>query len=258
MPSRFPGMDPDLEATGLWESFHTVLITGCMASLNRELPEPYFAQVETRIELATVDPSESQRLPDVVVGRGDAESPHRPEGAATPVGTLEPTTIPLARQETEIRERWIEILHLPEMELITVIELLSLSNKIGPGRSDYLQKRNALIDRPVNLVELDLLLSGERMPMAKPWPPGDYFAIVARTDRRPDADVYSWSLREPLPAVPIPLRAPDADVYLDLADTFATAYKEGAYSRILRYGKPLPSSFPIAPGDRAWAETVGT
>ncbi len=257
MASPFPGMDPYLEATGLWESFHTVLITGCMATLNRVLPDSYFAQVETRIELATFDQPESDRLPDLVVGRGDTESSNRPEAGGKRIGTLEPTTIPLAKQETEIRESWIEILYLPDMEVITVIELLSPSNELGPGRGDYMKKRNALIDQPVNLVEIDRISSGKRMPMARPSPPGDYFVIVARTDRRPDAEVYSWTLRQPLPTVPVPLRAPDADVSLDLAGTFATAYREGAYSRILRYGKPLPLRFPIAPEHRAWAETIG-
>ncbi|HZW34817.1 MAG TPA: DUF4058 family protein [Isosphaeraceae bacterium] len=257
MPSPFPGMDPYLEATGLWESFHTVLITACAGSLNRRLPEPYFAQVETRIELVGFDEPSAQRLPDVAVVRGDSEPSPRPGTGASGIATLEPTTIPLARQEVEVRDRWIEILHLPEMELVTVIEILSPTNKIGSGRSDYLRKRTALIDRPVNLVEIDLLLGGKRMPMARLLPPGDCFAIVARIELRPDAQVYAWTLRQPLPPVPIPLRAPDPDVNLDLAEAFAMAYDLGGYARVLRYGTPLPASFPINPEDRAWAESLG-
>src|SRR5262249_18994665 len=148
------------------------------------------------------------------------------------IATLEPTTIPLARQEVEARDRWIEILHLPEMELVTAIEILSPTNKVGLGRNDYLRKRNALIDQPVNLVEIDLLLGGKRMPLAKPLPPGDGFAIVARVELRPDAQVYAWTLREPLRGVPIPLRAPDPDVNLDLAEAFAMAYDLGGYARV--------------------------
>src|SRR5262249_40319617 len=161
------GVDPYLEARGLWESFHTMLITGCTASLNRELPEPYFAQVETRIELVTFDDPPPRRLRDVMAGSPEP-GPSQGQGArAAGAATLEPTTIPPARQEVEVRERWIEILHLPEMELVTAIEILSPTNKLGSGRSDYLTKRNALIDQPVNFVEMDLMLRGARMPMQR-------------------------------------------------------------------------------------------
>src|SRR5262249_20335431 len=142
MPSPFPGVDPYLEASGLWESFHTMLIVGCKASLNRGLPEPYFAQVESRIELVTLDDPNPQRLPDVLAGRREPGPSHGREAGLAGAATLEPTTIPLARQEVEIRERWIEIFHLPEMQLITVIEILSPTNKMAPGRSDYVEKRN--------------------------------------------------------------------------------------------------------------------
>jgi hypothetical protein len=40
--------------------------------------------------------------------------------------------------------------------------------------------RDALIDQPVNLVEIDLLLGGRPMPMCKNLPAGHYHAIVAR------------------------------------------------------------------------------
>jgi hypothetical protein len=250
-------MDPYLEAGGLWESFHTVLMTACAGTLNRQLPEPYFAQVETRIELLSVDEPSFQRLPDVMVGWRATEPSPQPAAGVPGIATLEPTTIPLARQEVEVRDRWIEILHLPEMELVTAIEILSPANKMGPGRSDYLVKRNALVDRPVHLVEIDLLPGGKRMPMARPLPPGDCFAIVARIERRPDAQVYAWTLRQVLPPVPIPLRAPDPDVHLNLAEVVAMAYDLGGYARVLRYGTPLPASFPISAEDRAWAESVG-
>lgn len=257
MPSPFPGMDPYLEARGLWESFHTMLITACAGSLNQRLPEPYFAQVETRIELVSFDEPSSQRLPDVMVGRGSLEPSPRLRPGAAGAATLEPTTVPLARQEVEVRDRWIEILHLPGMELVTAIEMLSPTNKTGSGRLDYVRKRTALIDQAVNLVKIDLLLGGRRMPMARPLPPGDCLAIVARTELRPDAQVYAWSLRDLLPPVPIPLRAPDPDIHLDLAAAFAMAYDLGGYARVLRYGTPLPASFPISAEDRAWAESVG-
>ncbi|MBX6316783.1 MAG: DUF4058 family protein, partial [Isosphaeraceae bacterium] len=136
--------------------------------------------------------------------------------------------------------------------LVTVIEVLSPTNKTGSGREEYLEKRRELIDRPVNLVELDLLLGGRRLPMAEPLPPGDYYALVSRAERRPQAEVYAWTIRQPLPTIPIPLRPPDPDVPLDLAAIFATAYERGRYARSLDYGAPL--TVPLAETDRLWAE----
>ena len=67
--------------------------------------------------------------------------------------------------------------------------------------------RDALIDQPVNLVEIDLLLGGRPMPMGKNLPAGHYHAIVVAHRERPDAQVYAWTIRHALP-IPIPLRAP--------------------------------------------------
>ena len=86
--------------------------------------------------------------------------------------------------------------------------------------------------------------------MARPLPVGDHFALVTRAERLPDCDVYAWSIRSPLPAIPIPLRAPDLDVTLDLAAVFAAAYARGRYARLIDYKSTL--SLPIRPDDRSW------
>jgi hypothetical protein len=103
---------------------------------------------------------------------------------------------------------------------------------------------------------MDLMLRGARMPMQRRLPKGDCYVIVARTESRPDAEVYTWSLRHPLPTLPIPLREPDPDVGLNLAEVFTMAYDLGGYARAIRYGAPFPANFPISPEDRTWAESV--
>ncbi len=115
-------------------------------------------------------------------------------------------------EEEERHERWIEIIHRPERSLVAVLELLSPANKEEPGRSDYLAKRNALLRHPVHLVELDLLIGGQRLPLEQNLPPGDYYALVSRGNRRPECQVYHWTMRQPLPAIPIPLLPSDPDV----------------------------------------------
>lgn len=63
--------------------------------------------------------------------------------------------------------------------------------------------------------------------------------------------MYFWSIRRPLPAIPIPLRAPDPDVWLDLAAVFTTTYDRARYGRVLDYRRPL--DLPLLDEDRIWA-----
>lgn len=253
MPSPFPGMDPYLESQSAWPDFHARFITYCADELGGALPGHYVAQIDERIRLIDLEEGTSRTIrPDVAILRGERWDQM---AGAVPVGVamLGPVAVTLARDDPEgVRETAIEILRLPDRELVTVIEVLSPSNKFTPGREEYLAKRWTLLDGPTHLVEIDLLLRGDRLPMRGPVPPGDYLALVSRSERRPIADAYAWSIRRPLPTIPIPLHAPDPDVPLDLAAVFATAYDRGRYDRLLDYRAPLPA--PLADADRAWAE----
>jgi hypothetical protein len=254
VPSPFPGMDPYLEISGDWRDFHATFINYSREAIADRLPDHYVARIDERFHLLGV-PSERDkgRLPDVAVVRtGPGAAPPEPRVGTI---TLEPVTVPLMTVlEEEIREVWIEIRRRPAWTLVTVIELLSPSNESEPGRSEYLSKRVALIGQPVHLVELDLLVGGRRLPMRRTLPPGHYYAMVARADRRPDCDVYAWTIHDPLPTIPIPLQVPDPDVPLDLAAVFATAFERGRYARSIDYNAPL--TIPLTSQDRAWAEEL--
>jgi hypothetical protein len=84
-----------------------------------------------------------------------------------------------------------------------------------------------------------LLRGGERLPLRGPVPPGDGYAIISRAGRRPNAEVYAWPLDHPLPTIPIPLKAADADVPLDLQAAFSTVYDRAAYDLSLDYRASL-------------------
>jgi len=257
MKSPFPGMDPYVEAQGRRRDLHASLITYSRDALSEVLPENYVAQIEEQIRLVSPEAVTAVLYPDVLVASEPkaAPPPVRAFGAGTL--TIEPVTVPLLKGELEeVRDTWIEIVRLPDLELVTVIEILSSAKKTGAGRVEYLDKRDGLIDQPVNLVELDLLSGGRRLPMKKPMPAGDYFALVARAERRPDCDVYAWSIRQPVPTIPIPLKVPDPDVSLNLADAFALAFQRGRYARLVNYARPLDLSLP--PEDKAWAEQFAT
>ena len=89
----------------------------------------------------------------------------------------------------------------------------------------------------MHLVELDLLIQGNRPPLDAPLPAGDYYYLVTRSDRRPDCNVNSWTMADRLPTVPVPLHLPDADILCDLGAVFATAYERGRYRRAINYRK---------------------
>ncbi len=252
MASPFPGVDPYLESQGRWPDFHGSIITYCRDALNDRLPPGYVAQIDERIHLIEApDAVRSLLRPDVAIERRDAPRTV-PQGPAVAL-EMEPVTIPLLLEE-EVRETRVEILHLPDRELIAVLEVLSPSNKEEPGFSQYRGKRSDILGPPIHLIELDFLIGGHRIPLRRPLPPGDFYALVARGNRRPDCAVYSWTVRQPLPTIPIPLKAPDPDLRLDLADLFAKAYERGRYALLIDYRRDLP--LPLAPEDRSWAEEL--
>ncbi|HEX5244628.1 MAG TPA: DUF4058 family protein [Tepidisphaeraceae bacterium] len=242
MRSPFPGMDPYVEATGIWSNFHHALITACHDLLNERLPANYVAAIEERV-LMIGDAQEGRlaRLaePDVAVLHGPLEKSgaHKPSLAHS-IATIEPRTLP---QEIELldapKQLYLQVLHLPDRTLVTDIELLSHANKRrgSDDRAAYLSRRRDLILHQVNLVELDLLLKGERLPMLAALPAGDYFAFLTRWQTGRQCDVYAWSIRQALPTIPVPLREGDGEVGLDLASAFSQTYSRGRYDRLLNY-----------------------
>lgn len=259
MAGPFPGMDPYLEDQGPWPDFHGRLIAEICNELGRSLPDSYVARVDERIEVTTTE-SDPPKLfhPDVLVGGIEGGPPAAAVSAAPrAAATLEPklVEVPSPRSE-ELRITWVEIRALPELVLVTAVEVLSPINKSWQGRRAYLDKRSQLHDSRVNLVEIDLLLNGAPLPMKRPLKPGAYYAIVARGSSLPVAEVYEWSVRDPLPRLPMPLREPDPDVHIDLGDLVNRVYDLGRYSRTLRHGIPLKESNSLTPEDRAWAESL--
>ena len=196
--------------------------------------------------------------PDVAIVRGDRLGGTPAAGGSVAlleeVDTLEPVEVPFAAAVDEVRDSWIEIRRLPDERLVTAIEVLSPTNKGSSGLDDYLRKRLRLWKQGVNLVEIDLLIAGRRMPMAGPLPPGDCLAVVVRSGKPEVAEVLAWSIRRPLPAIPIPLEPPDPDVAVDLAALFATAYERGRYGRLIDYARPL--DLPLRPEDKEWAQAM--
>jgi hypothetical protein len=252
MPSPFPGVDPYLESQDLWPDFHARFIPALCDAISEQLPEPYVARIDERMNLVELPRGEVRQFrPDVaVVGQRQGEAQPMPTPGRGTL-TLEPVTLSLKFLE-EFRQLSIEILHRPDQKVVAVLELLSPSNKAGNSRRDYLSRRNGLMGLEVHLVELDFLVGGHRLPMEDPLPPGDFYALIARAECRPDCNVFAWTVRDPLPAIPVPLLIPDPDLVVDLAPLFASVYERARYTRSIDYRAHL--TVPLDPDTRAWAE----
>jgi hypothetical protein len=251
MQSPFPGMDPFLEISGDWRDFHARFLNGCADAISDQLPENYVVRNEEHSEILEFpERTTEHRLPDVSISQ--TRPSRKAASTATVVPTLEPEFIPLVTTIVEeVKERWIEIRRRPDWTPVTIIELLSPTNKCGHGYTEYLYKRVSLIARSVHLLELDFLIAGRRLPMARPLR-GIYHALVSRADQRPISDVFTWSIRDPLPTIPVPLIDPDPDIALDLAAVFETVYQRGRYERSIDYSASL--ELPLTRKDRTWAQ----
>jgi len=243
-------MDPFLEFQE-WEDFHATFNTVIRELLSPRLEPRYVVRVERRVYVefpGDLDPL--FRRPDVsVLWTGERAS--GTAVAAGPATSLEPFECELPIPE-ERRETYLLIRLQETMEVVTVLETLSPANKRpgGDGRREYLKKREEVVQSQSHLIELDLLRGGARLPMMGPVPLADYYAIVSRRQRRPRAAVYAWTVRDRLPTLPVPLKAGDPDVPLDLQVAFTTVYDRARYDLSLSYDVDLQP--PLGDDDAAW------
>ena len=255
VPSPFPGMDPFIEGQE-WSDFHTRFTTVVGELLAPPLRRRYVVRVERRVYVEHLFDDTDRIIPDVVVLDRGRPPAHRPTGPTSTAAAIPPAVECILPMPEGRREAFLVIRSRGTNEVVTVLEVLSPANKTrgADGRREYLAKRESVLQSSAHLVEIDLLRGGERLPVVGAVPEGDYFAFVCRRERRPRADVYSWTLRDRLPAIPVPLAAGDADVELDLHAAFAMTYDRAVYEDSLDYGvEPVP---PFAPADAEWAREV--
>ncbi|MGZ6053042.1 MAG: DUF4058 family protein [Isosphaeraceae bacterium] len=251
MPSPFPGMNPYLEQEDVWHDFHERFIPLAATLLGGQLRPRYIVKIDEHIYVHDLA-AESRRWvgrADVSLGRGSPEATHEPApGPAT--GLLEaPAQVRLPAVDRE-RLSYVEIRDRRDRELVTVIELLSPANKyMGPDRGQYLAKRMELLNGPVHLVEIDLLRSSPPLPAAD-RPDCSYSVLVSRAQARPNAEFWPIALRQRLPVIPIPVRAPDSDARLDLQAVLDRIYDDAGYADYVYEQNPYPR---LNGEDAVWA-----
>jgi hypothetical protein len=257
MKSPFPGMDPYLEAR--WSDVHGRLIGLISEAIQPNLPRALRARMEERVLLETVDqePLGAYR-PDIAVVQTGRDPLGRPAGADA-VATVEPVAIEF--YDAPQVDRFIHIVDATSgNRVVTAIEVLSPWNKgPGQGNKEYRRKIDDYARADVSVVEIDLLREPARgrLRVTEAEIPADrrapYVVCVCFQQNPSRWYAYPMSIRQPLPRIPIPLRATDPTIGLDLQPLIEHAYIAGGHDDI-DYTRPADP--PLRGDDAVWADQL--
>ncbi len=248
-------MDPYLEGD-MWQEFHDRLANQISSQLMPLLQPKYVALLNRRYVIDQSGlgivgaPPKRGIYPDVHVAKVKEVAVKYETVTAPAVELVSPLPEKISVLTVEIRD-------VAERRLVTVIEILSPANKRAKGYDEYIEKRIALLQTSTHLLELDLLRTGERIPLTGgQLPPAPYYIFLSRFTHRPRTEVWPVQLRESLPTVPIPLLPPDPDVPLALQPAIDACFELVGYQRLLDYSQPPPPP-PLSPEDAEWMESRG-
>jgi hypothetical protein len=201
MPCPLPGMDPFLEQEKHWPTFHYNLMNVLFQVVTPSLVERYRARVLERT--ITVE--------------------HVLFTSVTRV---------------EHREPYLEIRQRSDSKLITLVEVISPTNKTtAQGRQAFLEKRNEAQRFRANIVEIDLVLDGQRMHdfSRENLPAWDYNVVVTRGPRPEQFELYTANLDKRLPRFKLPLATDDRDTVIDLQAALHRVYDQTDFASTVNY-----------------------
>jgi hypothetical protein len=253
-------MDPYLEHPALWPDVHSSLIIEIRDVLVPLVTPKYYVGVEQRTHLirnedldAGLRPPTGMTLrPDVFVAQEPERKLRLGEAAVAyeverPIRDIE-VEVPLV----EITETYLEIRSLPARKIVTTIEVLSPTNKQSPkGRADYLAKRDEIFNSKTHLVEIDLLRTGEPMPIVGEGIQSDYRVFISRWEQRPRARLLAFDLPQKLPTIEVPLLKEDPSPALDLSAVLHDLYQRARYDLWNDY--TVPATPPVSAPHADWA-----
>jgi hypothetical protein len=250
-------MDPYLESPAEWPGMHSLVIAHAMSELNRHLPDGYRAKIDEYVYVRDAGAEEDERE---MLGTLDAFIPegrpsrngHHGTTAVLESPVTEPTTrgrVPVAKKRK--RNRAVQIVTDGGRRVLSVIEVLSPSNKSGDDRDAYLLKRRGYLGT-VNLVEIDLLRAGNRMPVGRPAPPpSDYLVFAVPLTDFPQSMAWAFTVRDELPVVPVHFAPDRPPVSLNLRAVLDRVYDESRFEVDADYTvPPVPA---LRPADAEWA-----
>lgn len=250
MAYPFPGMNPWLEKANLWRDVHNGLINGLRDELASRLTPRYFVGVDTHTYISRFPELPIiSRYPDIAI---IDTTPGRRTPPAASAAVADYLEIDLPPRET-LEEAFIKIRLIPDGEVVTVIELLSHTNKqAGPERESYLEKRQAYLESDLNFVEIDLLRSYAPMPYTERAGDKGYRIFIRRKTRFFKAALYPFGVRQAIPLIPIPLQPQEEEPIVDLGALLRGIYERVRYDLVIDYTKPPVPVLDKA--DAAWAQ----
>lgn len=253
MPSPFPGIDPYVEHPEFWSEVHNRLIVAIADSLSPQLRPKYRVAIEKRIYLNDNNESLLVGIADVTVLTNRSKAVLQSSAATLSTRHKSPVQVTVPLPE-EVRESYLEIREVAGGRVITVLEILSPTNKRpGTGRIVYERKRQQILASETHLVEIDLLRSGTPMPLLENL--STYYSIlVSRSHQRPVADLYAFSLQEEIPLFSVPLAPNEPEPDVDLQPLFNAVYDRAGLDLVIDYAQPPLPAFIEA--DAAWADAL--
>ena len=153
---------------------------------------------------------------------------------------------------TPIPHTTLEIRDVEHRQLVTVIEVLSPTNKRGDGYKEYLNKRDRILRSNAHLIEIDLLRKGRRIPMQGTLPSVPYFVFVCRVELRLLTEIWPITLEQSLPEIKVPLLPGDDDAAMNLQTALTAVYDENRFSSMIDYSKP--PDVPLSPEQTIWLD----
>lgn len=275
MRNPFPGMNPYLEQPELWHQVHNRLIVAIADAITPQIVPKYRVSIEERVYTSVED----SLLVGIDVRRALSIRPElmpRGRGADVAVSSRDATrteitlTAPKLTEPVKVRvpvpeqviERFLEIRSTQTGAVVSVIEVLSPKNKRSKeGREAYESKRQKILGSTTNLVEIDLLRMGDPMPVRayRDTPlledaETGYRILVSRGYCRPDADLYTFGLKDPIPTFPVPLREADPEPVVDLQELLNQVYERARFDLAINYSQPVKPS--LSPEEASWVIEV--
>jgi hypothetical protein len=254
-------MDPFLETNPIFQELHTQMLAEMQALLQPQLRPRYVARLERHLSEGSVwEPPQGavwleRKEPDITVVSRSLGRKHTGSTAVLARPTVS-VGEELDHDELELRKQRRIVIYVQDRPRLAVtgIELLSPGNKQSGAvaQERYLEKRASALHGGLHWIEIDLLRGGVRPPIAAPVPEGaDYLTYVAQaTPTGWNHLVYSWTVRDPLPVLPIPLLCTD-EAKLDLGACFAVAYDRIAADDEVDY-RAVPPPPPLHRAARVW------
>ncbi|MCE2499811.1 MAG: DUF4058 family protein [Dehalococcoidia bacterium] len=241
----FPGMNPYLENPDIWPDFHNGLVGQLRDVLGPQLPDRYRIALQRRVEVEEPFGASSGlnlRVPGALVTNESAGAPPADGETPSAVATLPDEVVAVrVRMPREVGVLWLRVETVLERELVTVVEVLSPTNKRpGEGRRRYIRKREGIVAGLVNPVEIDLLRCWEPMPLETAPPASDYRILVCRSLESPGAVMYPFMVQQRIPKFTLPLLSEDEThaPEVDLGAIVDNRHHTARYNLETRYNEP--------------------